>query len=448
MKIGIIGGGFMGLTLAHRLAETGHKVTVFEREDQLGGLATYQDYDTFFWDRFYHVILPGDSYLLKVLADLGLEAQLKWQKTYTGVYVDEKFYSVSNNKEFLLFPPLNLIQKARLAFTILYASRIQNWQRMEQLTVEAWLVRVGGRKTYEKFWKPLLLAKLGDSYRKVSAVFIWTYIRRLFEARDSSAHQEQMGYVSGGYKTVFDRMASRLEALDSEVRYPVTVKAIRPEEKGGILVEYEDQQQSRFDKVIFTGPVNVLERVCTPDLVQIAHPEGQHVEYLGVVCMVVLTQKPLTPYYVLNIADERIPFTGVIGMSTLVDPAETGGYHMTYLPKYIISTDPLLRQPDEVIEQMFLDGLYRLYPSLDKSDIVKTYINRAFKVQPLQVLNYSSLIPSIETRHPDFYVLNTSQFVNDTLNNNSVARHVDRFMQAFEQELAGQPFSTTVLQQS
>lgn len=434
MKIGIIGGGFMGLALAQKLAAPNRHIKIFEGQAQMGGLATYHDYNSFIWDRFYHVILPGDAFLLGFIKDIGLEDQLAWKKTYTGVYVDKAFYSVSNNKEFLLFPPLNLIQKFRLALTILYASRIRDWKRMEKLTVEEWLIRVGGRKTYEKFWKPLLLAKLGQAYRRVSAVFIWTYIRRLFEARNSSANQEQMGYVKGGYKTVFDRLAEIFPKQGVDLRLSTTVEYIRPDKDGGIIIEY-DGQEEHFDKVIFTAPVNVLEKTVDPALANLKQ-KGKGVEYLGVVCMIVLTHKPFTPFYVLNIADEEIPFTGVIGMSTLVDTKETGNCYMTYLPKYILSDDPILRKPDEEIKSWFLDGLMRMYPELKKEDIVDVFINRAFKVQPLQVLNYSEKIPQMETLHPDFFVLNTSQFVNDTLNNNSVTRHVNNFLESFSEKLS------------
>ena len=434
MKVAIIGGGFMGLSLAQKLASPEHQIKVFEREEQLGGLATYHDYGSFTWDRFYHVILPGDKYLLNVLKAVGLEDEMVWEKTYTGVYVDEQFYSVSNNKEFLLFPPLNLIQKARLAFTILYASRIKNWQRMEKMTVEEWLIKLGGRKTYEKFWKPLLLAKLGDSYSRVSAVFIWTYIKRLFEARgDSSQKQEKMGYVKGGYKTVFDAMERYLNSHHGEVHKGTSIQKIEGLPSGGIELSYNGQKEY-FDKVIFTGPVNVLEKLSSPDLVEVSK-NGQAVEYLGVVCMILLTKKPITEFYVLNIADKRIPFTGVIGMSTLVDPSETGGYYMTYLPKYIISTDPLLQKSDEELTKMFLDGVKIMYPDLQEEDIVETHLNRAFKVQPVQVLNFSQIIPQTRTKHEDFFVLNTSQFVNDTLNNNSVARHVDRFIETYKNQI-------------
>lgn len=37
---GIVGGGLLGLTLAHRLAQAGEKVTVFEAAPELGGLAS------------------------------------------------------------------------------------------------------------------------------------------------------------------------------------------------------------------------------------------------------------------------------------------------------------------------------------------------------------------------------------------------------------------------
>jgi len=51
----------------------GHAVTVLEREKQLGGLATYHDYGPFFWDRFYHCIVPSDTHLIGFLTTSGSE---------------------------------------------------------------------------------------------------------------------------------------------------------------------------------------------------------------------------------------------------------------------------------------------------------------------------------------------------------------------------------------
>ncbi|MEM6629160.1 MAG: NAD(P)/FAD-dependent oxidoreductase [Bacteroidota bacterium] len=427
MKIGVIGAGWMGLVLAKRLADQGHSVHVFERDTQLGGLATYYDFGSFYWDKFYHVILPGDKALLGFIKEVGLESELRWKETFTGVYVDEKFHSVSNTKEFLLFPPLNLFQKFRLAMTILIGSRINDWRKMEKITSEEWLIKYSGKTTYEKFWKPLLTAKLGDSYKRASAVFIWSYIKRLFEARgDSSSKKESMGYISGGYKTALDRIEQVLTEKNVQIHKELTIEAVQPHAEKGITLSHSGKTE-HFDKVIFTGPVNVLEKVTDPSLVKISG-RTDTVEYMGVACMIIATEKPITPYYVLNIADQTIPFTGVIGMSTLVDTKETGGYYLTYLPKYILSTDPFLKKSDEEIKEIFYEGLFKMYPELSEGDIKKFWINRAFKVQPLQVLDYSQIIPKTATQHSDFFVVNTSQFIQGTLNNNSVTSHVNRFM--------------------
>ena len=426
MNIGIVGGGMMGLVLAYRLRMLGHIVTVIESNQQLGGLTTYHDYGPFVWDRFYHVILPSDIHLINLIQEIGLGEQLRWRPTLTGCYIDQQLYSISNTMEFLRFPPLTIIGKFRLALTLLYGSRISNWRRLEKITVEDWLLKISGENTYEKLWKPLLLAKLGENYHRVSAVFIWSYIKRLFSARDSSLHKEQLGYVEGGYKTVFDKLEKLICQHGSQIRTGVAVEDIAPSSGGGILVEHKGTQ-SHFDKVIFTGPVNILQQVVANDLVKVTG-DRPTVEYMGVICMVLITRQALVPYYVVNLADQRIPFTGVIGMSNLVSLQETAGLHITYFPKYVISDDPLLQQTDDELRLLFFQGIRLMFPELKSDDIVVAQINRAMKMQPLQVLNYSSHVPTIVTEHDDFFVLNTSQFVNNTLNNNTVVQHVDEFL--------------------
>jgi len=68
MRIGIIGGGMMGLATAFYLAKAGVHVTVFEKEKTIGGLSQSQELlPGLKWDRFYHVILSTDYELLNFL---------------------------------------------------------------------------------------------------------------------------------------------------------------------------------------------------------------------------------------------------------------------------------------------------------------------------------------------------------------------------------------------
>jgi protoporphyrinogen oxidase len=213
----------------------------------------------------------------------------------------------------------------------------------------------------------------------------------------------------------------------------VSVDHISPRPEGGLWVEHGENRE-HFDKVIFTSPANVLQKVAARELLKVANSDST-VEYLGVICMVLVTRKPLVPYYVVNIADDRIPFTGVIGMSNVVSLQETAGRHLTYLPKYVLSDDPLLQRTDDEIRTLFFDGVNILFPDVKAAEIEAVHINRAIKVQPLQVLNYSSLVPQVVTEHEDFFVLNTSQFVHGTLNNNEVIRAVNEFLEEYGSRL-------------
>src|SRR5690242_10721552 len=92
---GIVGGGVLGMMLAHRLAQQGKQVTLFESAEQFGGLASAWELGGVVWDRHYHVSLLSDTHLRGLLAELGLEQDLVWNETRTGFYVDGTLHSMS-----------------------------------------------------------------------------------------------------------------------------------------------------------------------------------------------------------------------------------------------------------------------------------------------------------------------------------------------------------------
>ena len=105
-NIAIIGSGFLGLTLALRLAEMGAKVTVFESASEIGGLAGAWQIGDVVWDKHYHVTLLSDAFTRKIVEEIGLADEFEWVETKTGFYTDGKLVSMSNTLEFLKFPPL------------------------------------------------------------------------------------------------------------------------------------------------------------------------------------------------------------------------------------------------------------------------------------------------------------------------------------------------------
>ncbi len=431
-KIAIIGSGFLGLTLALRLSEQGKDVTIYESASEIGGLASAWEIGGITWDRHYHVTLFSDSYTRQIVKELGLEDEFEWVETKTGFYTDGKLVSMSNTLEFLKFPPLNLISKIRLGGTIFYASKVRNWKALEQVSVEEWLTKLSGKNTFEKMWKPLLKAKLGDAYKETSAAFIWATIQRMYAARNSGLKKEMFGYVRGGYSTILKKFATTLKEKGVTLNLNSRVEQIRSNSNGineiYSVMKAEDSSDT-FDEVILTVPTGIAKNIL-PQLTREEHQSLGKIKYQGIICASVLTKQTLSEFYVTNITDET-PFTGVIEMSALVDKKEFGGNALIYLPKYVATDDGLFEKSDAEIKREFLSELEKMYPHFLTEDVIEFKISKVREVFPLPTINYSSSVPSVETSLENVYMLNSSQITNGTLNVNETIQLAENFLQNY-----------------
>jgi protoporphyrinogen oxidase len=407
----------LGAALALRLRAQGHRVTLIESAPSVGGLASAQSVGDIRWDRFYHVILLSDSHLRGLLEEIGLADQLKWGTTRTGFYIDGHLYSLSSSLEFLQFSPLSFIDKLRLGWTILHASRISDGAPLERLTATKWLARHSGKRTFERIWRPLLRAKLGEHYDKASAAFIWAIIARMYAARRSGLKREMFGYVDGGYDRILPRVHATLESRGVEVlcgRPATSVVA------GSAMVEVHlaGGDTLAFDDAVLTVPCRVVASLC-PQLTAAERDRLSRVLYQGVICPSLLLARPLADYYVTNITESWVPFTAVIEMTALVDPATFGGRSLVYLPRYLPQDDPTWRRSNADIVEESLGALERMYPNFRRSDVIASEVARARDVLAVPTLDYSrTLRPPLETSVPHVYVVNSAQISNGTLNVN------------------------------
>mgnify|MGYP001600796941 CR=1 FL=1 len=435
-NIAIIGSGFLGLTLALRLAEQGNQVTIFESANEIGGLASVWQIGDITWDKHYHVTLLSDSFTRKIVGELGLQKEFEWVETKTGFYTDGKLVSMSNTLEFLKFPPLDLISKFRLGGTIFYAARVKDWKALEKISVENWLTKLSGKKTFEKMWNPLLKAKLGEAYKETSAAFIWATIQRMYAARNSGLKKEMFGYIRGGYAKVLQRFAEVLQEKGVEIKLNSKVLATEFTEntERNLKVTYSENSVNsvnsvaEFDKAILTCPSNIAAQIC-PQLTESERIKLSNIKYQGIVCASLLTKKSLSPYYVTNITDET-PFTGIIEMSALVDKKEFGGNALIYLPKYVAPDDELFYQTDGKIKEKFISALEKMYPHFKREDVVEFKISRVREVFPIPTLSYSRNVPPPKTSIDGVYIVNSAQITNGTLNVNETIQLAERFLEA------------------
>lgn len=410
----IVGGGVLGMLLAHRLAQAGRAVTLFEAAPQLGGLTSVWQLGGVTWDRHYHVIVPSDSYLRAVLRELQLDHEIRWVQTRVGFSVNGAMYSMSSAWEFLRFPPLNLMEKARLAATIGLAPRLYDWNTLEGIPVEQWLRKWSGDSVTDKIWIPLLRSKLGENYRHTSAAFIWGSIQRMYAARRSGAKREVFGYVPGGYARILDRFQEQLARDGVAIRMRHAARCVEPQPSGEIAVQFENGHCESFDQVVLSMAAPIAARIC-PQLTvdEVARLNG--IQYLGIICASVLLRKPLSGFYVTNLTDSWPPFTGIIEMTALVNREQFGGNTLVYLPKYLASGDPAFALSDAEIEQSFLAALFRMYPSLHPSDVLAFRLSREKYVMAVPTLDYTSHLPPMHTSIPGLHIVNSAHIVTGTL---------------------------------
>ena len=144
----VIGGGISGLATALALSGRGHTVTLFEAEDDLGGLGTTFEWQGVHLERFYHCLLPDDDALLPRVRELGLEPQLLWRETKMGFMYRNRIWPMNTPRDLLSFGPLTPIERVRMGLMGLRARYGGLAPELDAITAEAVGARHGGRPVF------------------------------------------------------------------------------------------------------------------------------------------------------------------------------------------------------------------------------------------------------------------------------------------------------------
>jgi protoporphyrinogen oxidase len=161
------------------------------------------------------------------------------------------------------------------------------------------------------------------------------------------------------------------------------------------------------------------------------------VVYQGVLCASLLLRRPLGGYYLTNIADPAIPFTGVIEMTALVDQRAFGGRTLAYLPLYLPRDAAAWSWTDAEVRRRFLPGLGKMFPGVQESDVEVFQVARAHEVQALPTLGYTrDALPPTRTSLRNVFLVNSAQIVNGTLNVNETVDLAVRQAEALATRLA------------
>jgi protoporphyrinogen oxidase len=411
VRIGIIGGGYAGLTAALELQKQGHAVTVLEKYGRWGGqaatlplLGTYIEY-------FYHHLFGSDSHILDLMDELGIGDQLRWIESKVGVYAENQIYDFVTPLDLIRFKPLGLVNRVKLGLMYLYLGRINDWQRLEEITAHDWVVRYMGQEIYDKFWGALLRGKFGDLADQVSMTWLWGKIKVRGSSRQGAAATEKLAYPLGSFEIITQALVDRLKAGGAELHLnqEVTGLTTHPDDPHQITGVATKSQTWPFDAVIATVPGHDFLEMAPPAL------DGEYadllrsVHYQAALVLLMVSKKSLSRIYWLNISDRSMPFVGVIEHTNYVPPSEYQDRHLIYVSNYLERDDPRYEMKADELFDLYLPHLKQINPDFGADWIEKKIVLRADGGQPVITRNYSQRIPDHRTPIKGLYLANTLQ---------------------------------------
>lgn len=410
LRVGVLGGGALGLSVAYRLAQAGAQVTVLEKEDVVGGLAASFPVGGAYLEKFYHHLFRSDRVIVDLIKELGLSPKLVWKRARTANLIGGKIYPMDPVR-LLTFSALPLTERLRFFLGMAYLKLQPDYRRFEGQTATEWVERWMGRRTFEVVWRPLLESKFGEHYQKIAMPWLWSrvYCRSL-----------SLGYLRGGFHQLYRALNERVRALGGEVQTGQTVERIETAPGGGVRVVVNGVARE-FDRVICTLPTRLFMKLAAglPEAYRSQYDWG---DFHGAHCVILSLDRPFGDFYWLSVNDRDFPFLVAVDHANFIPVEDYGGHRLMYLGNYLPMADRRFSMSDQELLDWYLPYLARINPAFEPSWVRDAWVFKAPYAQPIVTVDYHQHIPPHETPIPGVYLANMFQvYPQDRGQNYSIA---------------------------
>jgi squalene-associated FAD-dependent desaturase len=265
-RVAVVGGGLAGLAAGSALAESGFRVTLFERRPYLGGRASsYQHPGTGeVVDNCQHVLLGCCTNLIEFYRRIGVEDKIRWYERMTFLEPGGRASVIHPSAlpaplhtapSFLGASCLNLRDKLSIAAGLAALTPIAPHDTGESFL--QWLRRHGQtERAIDRFWKTVLVSALNEEIDLISVPYAAQVMRESFLKSRAAG---RMGIPTVPLTELYSRAGDYIAARGGEVRLRANVESFRAEFADVKLLQPSGEES--FDFVIPAVPFDVLSRM-------------------------------------------------------------------------------------------------------------------------------------------------------------------------------------------
>ncbi|MGA9811674.1 MAG: hydroxysqualene dehydroxylase HpnE, partial [Terriglobales bacterium] len=265
-KVAVVGGGLAGLAAGSALAESGFRVTLFERRAYLGGRASsYQHPGTGeVVDNCQHVLLGCCTNLIEFYQRIGVEDKIRWYERMTFLEPGGRASVIKPSAlpaplhtapAFLRASCLNLTDKLSIAAGLAALTPIAPSDTGESFL--QWLRRHGQtERAIDRFWKTVLVSALNEEIDLISVPYAAQVMRESFLKSRTAG---RMGVPTVPLTELYNRAGDYMLARGGEVRFRASAESFRAEFADVKLLLPGGEES--FDFVIFAVPFDGLSRM-------------------------------------------------------------------------------------------------------------------------------------------------------------------------------------------
>ncbi len=283
--VAVAGGGLAGLAAACALADSGFRVTLFERRPYLGGRASSYEHPGTgeVVDNCQHVLFRVCTNLVEFYRRIGVEDKIRWFDEMTFIEPGGRTSVMHASRlpaplhtapSFLRFPFLSakdklVISRALVALTLTSqpdtGRSFLDWCNQQGQTQNA----------IERFWKPILVSALSEDLDLISISAAAQVVRESMKS-PSARH---MGVPSIPLTDLYNRAGDYIRTRGGEIRFRTSLESFSPD-SSQVRIQLRDKSATAFDYLVLALPFDALERVlpkspeAAPLRDQIAHFES------------------------------------------------------------------------------------------------------------------------------------------------------------------------------